>query len=231
MKNKRFYISVGILLCAIIASALMIGFAVNKSNDIKYGEKVTAKFYDTEGNVIKKQKLRSGFAKPPGNFKPDDDTVFLRWGYDILNVTEDVDIYPETIDIRETENVLYINAVYVPKEKTFKTQLRLGGKLNCSKANFSITYDDKAIKLKKAIPEKDYISIDNDAENSRLNIGIDSDKNLKQGGILAEFEFMPNTDRIAYTELNMELEQIETYMGNELSGTNCSLYDGKIYIY
>ena len=231
MKNKKIYISVAILLCAIIVSALMIGFAVNKASDIKYGEKVTAKFYDTDGNVIKKQKLRSGFAKPPDNFKPDDDMVFLRWGHDILNVNANVDIYPETIDIGETENVLYMNAVYVPKDKTFKTQLMLGGQINCSEANFSITYDGKVLELKNVSPQKECVSIENDTENSRLNIEIDSDNNLKQGGVLAEFEFMPNTDGIAYTELNMELEQIETYVGNGLSGTNCSLYDGKIYIY
>ena len=201
--------------------------SVNETEEAVY----TVRFHDLGGDIVKMHETTGGFVEPPGGFKINGNRVFLGWDKDILNVRGNTDFYPITTDINDMTNVIYLDAAYVSTGQRIKTDLNLGGKVRYSDIQFEIAYNPVDLK---------YVGIENvgantiiqhDEQNAKLRITVSADDNILAEEILATLVFSVITDGFVYSEFKIKLDSIEMLLGGEKIGTECTMFNGKVYIY
>lgn len=231
-KKKHIFFIILILFLTVALSAGMLIYACNKAGIIQLFGAYTVKYHSTSGSTIKTCRVNEGFAKPPKKIHIPQNTVFLRWDKDILNISDNTDIYPATRDIKNEANVIYMNAKYVESGKEFQTDLLLGGAVDFSDLTFVIQYDKKCLQYTGEKDLNKHISIKNDTDNAILSVKITANENIKEGGVLAKLGFKAVGRKFNYTELKLKIDSIEKNLNNNGKvGTECTMYNGKIYIY
>ena len=200
---------------------------VNETEEAVY----TVRFHDLGGDIVKMYETTGGFAEPPGNFKIDGNRVFLGWDKDILNVRGNTDFYPMTTDISDMTNVIYLDAAYVSTGQQFKTNLNLGGKVRYSDVWFEIAYNPVDLKYVGIENVGSNTIIQHDEQNAKLKITVRADDNAAIEEILATLVFTVITEGFVYSEFKIKLDSIEMLLGGEKIGTECTMFNGKVYIY
>ena len=111
VKDKKKILAISIIAISIALSCFIIYMAVDKANEIRYGPTKTVLYHDFNGNVIKKVRVRSGFAEPPSEGPKAENYIFMGWDADVINITDNTDVYPIKEDISKDCNVIYTNAL------------------------------------------------------------------------------------------------------------------------
>jgi hypothetical protein len=228
-KRKQSVLAVIILTAAVCISAGIILYAVN----FAYGGKIySVKFYDLDNNVIKTERLKGGFVQPPDKAEVGGDDIFLRWDKDILNISDNTDIYPATRNISSGDNVFFINAVYVKSGNTLAAPLMSGGKVKFSSVKITMTYDPVMLEYVEEKTNERNAVIQHSAESSTVTVSLGAAQNITRGGMISELSFNAVGKQFSYTEIVLKVDGIKKIDENGVeAGGDCELYNGKIYIY
>lgn len=228
VKDKKKVLAIAIMTISVLVSCFIMCMAVHKVNEIKYGTMKTVLYHDFDGKVIKKVKVRSGFAEPPSESPKVEKCIFMGWDADVLNITDDTEVYPIKEDISEECNVIYANAVYGSSENEVKVIYNIGGKVECSKMRLTIKYDPDVLQYISNTTTHNFIQVNHNADEALIELVMDSKKNIDSETQLLCLKFNPKTESYVYTTLNTTVEEfLKIDSGGERINTDCSFYDGK----
>ena len=232
VKDKKKILATTILAISIVLSCFIIYMAVDKANEIRYGPMKTVLYHDFNGNVIKKLKVRSGFAEPPADEPNAENYIFMGWDADVINITDNTDVYPIKQDISKDCNVIYTNAVYGSSEDEMTVIYNIGGKVECSKMKLTIEYDPNVLEYISNTTNHKFIHVKHNADEALIELVMDNNENIASELQLLCLKFNPKAESYVYTTLNTTVEEIfKIDSGGESVNTDCSFYDGKVYIY
>lgn len=232
VKDKKKILAISIMAISIALSCFIIYMAVDKANEIRYGPMKTVLYHDFDGNIIKKVKVRSGFAEPPSETLDVKDCIFMGWDADVINIVEDTNVYPIKEDISNECNVVYANAVYSSSENEVAVTYNIGGKVDCSKMKLTIKYDSNVLEYVSNNANHKFIQVKHNADEALIELVMDNKKNIASDLQLLCLKFNPKAESYVYTTLKTTVEEIfKIGSGGECVKTNCSFYDGKVYIY
>lgn len=232
VKDKKKILAISIMVISIVLSCFIIYMAVDKANEIRYGPMKTVLYHDFDGNVIKKVKVRSGFAEPPSETLEVKDCIFMGWDSDVINIVEDTNVYPIKEDISDVCNVVYANAVYGSSENELNVTYNIGGNVECSKMKLTIEYDPDVLQYVSNTTNHNFIQVKHNADEALIELVMDNKKNIASELQLLCLKFNPKAESYVYTTLNTTVEEIlKIDSGGESVNTDCSFYDGKVYIY
>ena len=243
--KRQTKLALAIILIAVAISGGMLTYSIYKANSISNAsskinmpslydktKSCNVLFYDEIGKKLKGETVKFGeFVKPPKKYIPPEGFVFLGWDKDILNITGNTEIHPVNKKIDETENAIYANALYVKSGNTFKLDLLLDGSVNASELVLTISYDSSMLQCKgKKSIDKDIV-LESDSEAHLINITLNSEKNILKKTKLASLSFKAIGKQYSYTEVILKAKSISVNLQGEKKRTDCTVYNGKIYIY
>lgn len=232
VKDKKRILAISIMAISIALSCFIIYMAVDKANEIRYGPMKTVLYHDFDGNVIKKVEVRSGFAEPPSETLDVKDCIFMGWDTDVINIVQDTNVYPIKEDISNECNVVYANAVYGSSANELIIAYNIGGNVECGKMKLTIEYDPNVLQYVSNTTNHNFIQVKHNADEAIIELVMDNKKNIASELQLLCLKFNPKTESYVYTTLNTTVEEIfKIDSGGESVNTDCSFYDGKVYIY
>ena len=232
VKDKKKILAISIMVISFVLSCFIIYMAVDKANEIRYGPMKTVIYHDFNGNVIKKLKVRSGFAEPPSESLELKGCIFMGWDADVLNITDDTNVYPIKEDISAGHNVIYANAVYGSSEDEITVNYNIGGNVECSKMKLTIKYDPNVLQYVSNTTNHNFIQVKHNANEALIELVMNNNENSASDLQLICLKFNPKAESYVFTTLKTTVEEIfKIDSGGECVNTDCSFYDGKVYIY
>lgn len=193
--------------------------------------KYTVKFYDLNGELVKTVETAGGFVEPPQDVETGKDRVFRGWDKDILNVRDNTDFYPITVDISDMANVLYLNSAYVSSGQLLKADLNLGGIVGCSDIRLAIEYKPMDLKYVGSENDRADTITEHDEQNNSIMVTVSADSNITSAELLSTLMFQVVTEGFIYTELKIKLDKLEMLREDGRVSVDCAMYNGEIYIY
>ena len=219
-KSKWFPIAIVlILLAGVITSAVILIKPQIKKH-------YTVTFLDLNGDVLAKEGVKEG---SPAYFNKKitvyPQKVFKGWNQDINKIESDMEVSPTYQDISNSDNVFFIDSVYIDSEEIFTVDLKVGGKISVESAKIGIAYDPKVLSFVNVKKEK-YCSGYEKQKDGYLIFDLNFD-DFSSGEALAHIEFKSLDVSSIKTDLPIDLMALE-YNGGTPQSESIS---GFIYIY
>ena len=215
-----------ILLVGIIVSGVILLFAWKKQqaepeeNILKH----TVTFAYPDGSVIERKDVVEG----KGVFPPSIETngVFRGWSAGFNAVKSDIEVHPVVYFIKE-ENLFYFDSVYVKEDTEFTLDLYVGGSVNFSSGNITLTYDSDVLEYKKSdgIENLDV----SESKDGELTIKINSSTPLKEKTLIGQLTFYAKKKDAYSTQINLTARDVQFIADGRAQTANCATINNKIY--
>ena len=211
-----------------LISILLLGVVVSAVILIKpqIKKEYTVTFCDLNGDKLAKEKVKEGSA---AHFKNDMQSypqkVFKGWNQDINKIESDMEVLPIYQDISHSDNVFYIDSVYVDGNEKFAVDLKVGGNISLKSAKIGIAYDPKVLSFVNVKKGK-YCLDCKKQKNGYLVLDLNFD-DFSSGETLAHIEVKSLDVSSIKTYLPIDLMALEYNGGTQQSES----ISGFIYIY
>ena len=188
-------------------------------------------YFGADNQVLQALDVMEGdYAVPPANPTIDRDAIFLGWDKSFTYTFDDMDIYPIIEDVSKTTNAISIDTHYIAHGEQFNAVVKLGGDVNCSKIEFDLTFDSELLTFIGCDGMRPDIYIEEG--ESILSISFDPVEKQSVGIELVELQFQTAQTPFMFTQLRLSPTLVLKLDsdGDEVGG-DCTLYNGKLYIY
>lgn len=234
-KNNQIpWLAVVLILLAGVIGSLAIYLARHapgQNEEKEQGEQYTVTFFDSDGTEISTKTVAKGKpARAPENPKTDLNSVFRDWDTELSEIYDSCEVHPLIEDLSEEENALYIESRYLDGGSDFWVDLNVCGKVNLTRAKFSIEYDPEIMS---------YLGCDEDSElfcpepesASVLLFECRFDDAVTQPRTLARLHFQLKDVSMIYTTLPIEIRNLETVQNGTTVRVDGVAVSAELYIY
>ena len=185
MKKKYIFIGMLFIFFLLITIVILKDLPGQSAQESK---KYTVDFYNENGVVIKQEEVLYGKNATAPKLNYDSSKyVFIGWDKTFSNVTENISIHPNLVDITSEKNVITSSYVYSSGEDKIRISLQITGEVNFCCMELEIEYDEKYLKFLGATNVDGDSMINN--YNGKLHYVFASGSNIKGSVDLMTLEF------------------------------------------
>lgn len=194
--------------------------------------KYTVVFKGSQGTVLAQQQVTAGgSAMPPKLQNENDGIVFRGWSKHLYNIQKDFEVTPIYEDLRQSTNAFYMDAVYALPGDEMAVTLWLGGNVQLSGIELTLSYDKDVLQNFRCDVEGSPFQIISTGEDSVI-LRLDAGENLTGATAVASLHFTVSKDRadVARTTILVGMaDPVLTVSGIQV-GTGSNAVHGDIYI-
>lgn len=226
---------ISIILAGVLISAMIIFVEPDWNNETISASDLpiyTLTFVDDRGDLLEQQEVHAGgFAVPPKIESHNDGIAFCGWSQTLYDINRSTEISPVYQDLRQEQNVFYIDSQCAKLGEDVEGSLFLNGSVCLSAIELTLEYDSEVLLDFICDTAEGPFVIVNE-EPGTVVLRLEEDQNLTEPMTAAGFRFRinPERDDIAKTRIHVEMKTPAMITEGGEMGTNSRAVHGDIYL-
>ena len=216
---------------AILLAGVLISGGIVLSRQEPAGPVYTLDFLDENGDLLEQVEVpHGGCAIPPELEHVNDSVSFRCWHQRLYNITASTELRPVYQDLRQYQNVFYMDTRYAKLGERVEAELWLGGKIRLSAVELTLLYDPEVLLDFQCDTEGSPFRV-TASEPGSVTLCLDSDMNLTEAMTAATIRFVVSKDGddLEMTKILMEMHNPAMITEGGVSSTDGTTVQGEIY--